>query len=59
METNVHMVHRFILTKEQYQYLQRQAEKNKASIAEIVRELINERLPKKDKDYDEITRFFP
>ncbi|MEW6416582.1 MAG: CopG family transcriptional regulator [Nitrospirota bacterium] len=51
METNVHRT-QIYLTKEQYQYLQRQAEKKKASIAEIVRELINERLPK-DKDYED------
>jgi predicted DNA-binding protein len=51
LETNVHRT-QIYLTKEQYQYLQRQAEKKKASIAEIVRELINERLPK-DKDYED------
>lgn len=39
------------LTKEQYQYLRQQAEKKKASIAEIVRRLINEQLPK-EKDYE-------
>jgi len=39
------------LTKEQYEFLRRQAEKNKASIAEVVRKLINEHLPK-DKDYE-------
>ena len=38
------------LTKEQYGYLRHQAEKKKASIAEVVRELIDERLPK-EKDY--------
>ena len=40
------------LTKEQYQYLRQQAEKKKASIAKIVRKLIDERLPK-EKDYED------
>jgi hypothetical protein len=51
METNSHRT-QIYLTKEQYQYLRRQAEKKKASIAEIVRELIDERLPK-EKDYED------
>ncbi len=51
METNVHRT-QIYLTKEQYQYLRQQAEKKKASIAEIVRELIDEQLPK-EKDYEE------
>jgi hypothetical protein len=50
METNVHRT-QIYLTKEQYQFLRHQAEKKKASIAEVVRELINERLPK-DSDYE-------
>jgi hypothetical protein len=50
METDVHRT-QIYLTKEQHQYLRQQAEKKRASIAEIVRELINERLPK-DKDYE-------
>jgi predicted nucleic acid-binding protein len=45
METTVHRT-QIYLTKEQYQYLRQQAEKRRASIAEIVRELINEQLPK-------------
>ncbi len=51
MKTSVHRT-QIYLTKEQYQYLRQQAEKKKASIAEIVRELIDERLPK-EKDYEE------
>ncbi len=51
METNLHRT-QIYLTKEQYQYLRRQAEQRKASIAEIVRDLINERLPK-EKDYED------
>jgi hypothetical protein len=51
METTVHRT-QIYLTKEQYQYLRQQAEKRRASIAEIVRELINERLPK-EKDYED------
>ncbi len=38
------------LTEEQYQYIRREAEKKKASIAAIIRELIDERLPTKQ-DY--------
>jgi hypothetical protein len=49
MEPNVHRT-QIYLTQEQYQYLRQQAEKRKASLAQIVRELINERLPK-EKDY--------
>ena len=49
MEINAHRT-QIYLTKEQLQYLRQQAERKKASIAEIVRELINDRLPK-DKDY--------
>ena len=51
MATGVHRT-QIYLTKEQYQYLRRQAEKKKVSIAEIVRELIEERLPK-EKDYED------
>jgi len=40
------------LSEEQYRFLRRQAERKKASIAQIVREIIDERLPK-DADYDE------
>ena len=50
MEANTHRT-QIYLTREQYQYLRQQAEKRKASIAQIVRELINEHLPK-DKDYE-------
>lgn len=50
MQTETHRT-QIYLTKEQYEFLRRQAEKNKASIAEIVRKLINEHLPK-DKDYE-------
>jgi hypothetical protein len=51
MDTSVHRT-QIYLTQEQYRYLRLQAEKKRASIAEIVRELINERLPK-DRDYEE------
>ncbi|MEK6673076.1 MAG: hypothetical protein AABY42_06315 [Nitrospirota bacterium] len=47
---NIHRT-QIYLTKEQYQYLRQQAEKKNASIAEIVRRLINERLPK-ERDYE-------
>lgn len=47
---NIHRT-QIYLTKEQYQYLRQQAEKKKASLAEIVRRLINERLPK-ERDYE-------
>jgi hypothetical protein len=51
MGTKIHRT-QIYLKEEQYQYLRQQAERKKASIAEIVRELINERLPK-DKDYED------
>ncbi|MBI5641494.1 MAG: hypothetical protein HZA17_13825 [Nitrospirae bacterium] len=51
METTAHRT-QIYLTREQYQYLRQQAERKKASIAEIVRELINEHLPK-EKDYED------
>jgi len=47
MESNIHRT-QIYLTKEQYQYLRQQAEKKKASIAEIIRKLINERLTKEE-----------
>jgi len=49
MEAATHRT-QICLTKEQYRYLRLQAEKKKASIAQVVREMIDERLPK-DKDY--------
>ncbi len=51
MRTTEHRT-QIYLTKEQYQYLRRWAEKKKASIAEVVRELIDEKLPK-EKDYED------
>lgn len=51
MATKTHRT-QIYLKEEQYQYLRRQAEKKNASIAEIVREIIDERLPK-EKDYDD------
>lgn len=51
MKTSEHRT-QIYLTNEQYQYLRQQAEKKKASIAEVVRTLIDERLPK-EKDYRE------
>lgn len=51
MQTNAHRT-QIYLTKEQYQYLRLQAEKKHSSIAGIVRELIDQRLPK-DADYEE------
>lgn len=50
MKTSEHRT-QIYLNREQYRYLRQQAEKKKASIAEIVRALINERMPK-DKDYE-------
>jgi hypothetical protein len=50
METAAHRT-QIYLTREQYRYLRQQAEKKKASIAQIVREIIDERLPK-EADYD-------
>ena len=49
MQTDAHRT-QIYLTKEQYQYLRRQAEKNHSSIAGIIRELIDQRLPN-DNDY--------
>ena len=40
------------LTAEQYAFLCRQAEKKSLSIAEIIRQLINEKMPK-DRDYED------
>ena len=40
------------LTEEQYRYLRVEADKKKASIAEVVRDLITERLPK-ESDYED------
>ncbi|NTU43431.1 MAG: hypothetical protein HGA78_10385 [Nitrospirales bacterium] len=34
------------LTKEEYDYLRRESEKKRVSIAEVVRQLIEERMPK-------------
>jgi len=50
METTAHRT-QIYLTKEQYRYLKHQAERKKESIAQIVREMINEKLPK-EKDYE-------
>ena len=44
MQTDAHRT-QIYLTKEQYQYLRQQAEKNHSSIAGIIRELIDQRLP--------------
>ena len=51
MQTSAHRT-QIYLTKEQHQYLRLQAEKKHSSIAGIIRELINQRLPK-DADYEE------
>ena len=51
METATHRT-QISLTKEQFLYLRRQAEKKKASIAQVVRDIIDERLPK-DTDYED------
>jgi len=51
MQTNAHRT-QIYLTKEQYQYLRLQAEKKDSSIAGIIRELIDQRLPK-DADYED------
>jgi hypothetical protein len=51
METAAHRT-QIYLTLKQYRYLRQQAEKKKASIAQIVREIIDERLPK-EADYNE------
>ncbi|NOZ69952.1 MAG: ribbon-helix-helix protein, CopG family [Deferribacteres bacterium] len=51
MATKIHRT-QIYLKEEQYQYLRQQAERKKASIAEIVREMIDERLPK-EKDYED------
>ncbi len=51
MATKTHRT-QIYLTEEQYQYLCQQAERKNISIAKIVRELINERLPK-EKDYED------
>lgn len=50
MQTGTHRT-QIYLTKEQYQYLRLQAEKKQSSIAGIIRELIEHRLPK-DSDYE-------
>jgi len=50
MATKIHRT-QIYLREDQYQYLCREAERKKTSIAEIVRQLIDERLPK-DKDYE-------
>jgi len=49
MGTKTHRT-QIYLTEEQYQYLRREAEKKNASIAKIVREFIEEHLPKEE-DY--------
>lgn len=51
MGTEIHRT-QIYLTKEQYQFLRQQSEKKRASIAKIIRELIDERLHK-DKDYED------
>ncbi|MEW5746585.1 MAG: hypothetical protein AB1805_14230 [Nitrospirota bacterium] len=51
METSTHRT-QIYLTHEQYRYLRRQAEKKKSSIAQVIREIIDERLPK-EADYDD------
>jgi len=51
MKTATHRT-QIYLTQEQYRYLRQQAERKKASLAQIIREIIDERLPKKA-DYDE------
>ncbi len=51
MVTKTHRT-QIYLTEEQYQYLRQQAEQKNISIAGIVRELIDERLPK-EKDYED------
>lgn len=51
MQTDTHRT-QIYLTNEQYQYLQRQAERKRSSIAGIIRELIDERLPN-DSDYND------
>jgi hypothetical protein len=50
METTTHRT-QIYLTSEQYVFLCNQAEKKSLSIAEIIRQLINEKMPK-DKDYE-------
>lgn len=40
------------LTKKEYEYLQRQSEAQQASIAEVVRHLIDEKMPG-EKDYED------
>lgn len=49
MHTDAHRT-QIYLTKEQYQYLRQQAEKKRSSIAGIIRELIDQRLPNEN-DY--------
>ncbi len=51
MGTKIHRT-QIYLKEEQYQYLRLQAERKKASIAEVVRELIDAQLPK-EKDYED------
>ena len=50
MKGNTHRT-QIYLTKDQYTFLCNQSEKRGASIAEIIRELINEKIPK-EKDYE-------
>ena len=50
METIAHRT-QIYLTREQYVFLRNQAEKKSLSIAEIIRQLINEKMPKEE-DYD-------
>lgn len=40
------------LTREEYEYLSQQSEKRQSSIAEVVRQLIEEKMPK-EKDYED------
>ena len=40
------------LTMEEYEYLSQQSEKRQSSIAEVVRQLIEEKMPK-EKDYED------
>lgn len=40
------------LTRDEYEYLSQQSEKRQSSIAEVVRQLIEEKMPK-EKDYED------
>ena len=56
METKIHknktqIRTQIYLTQEEYEYLRYQSEKKRASIAEVIRQLIEEKMPK-EKDYE-------